>query len=100
MPTQSDTGTREFRAWWRKHMMGSPVFGEPQEPLTWLTHEEQVWNYLHTPPSPHLIFILTLIFRYNNLITLSLHLTHPWLQCNSWIDMSLMPSPASHVQVH
>ena len=42
MPTQSDTGTREFRAWWRKHMMGSPVFGEPQEPLTWLTHEEQV----------------------------------------------------------
>ena len=42
MPTQSDTGTREFRAWWRKHMMGSPVFGEPKEPLTWLSHEEQV----------------------------------------------------------
>ena len=45
MPTQSDTGTRVFRQWWRKHMMGSPAFGEPTEPLTWLSHEEQLDRY-------------------------------------------------------
>lgn len=45
MPTQSDTGTRVWRQWWRRHMKDSPVFGEPQQPLKWLSHDEQVGRW-------------------------------------------------------
>jgi phenylpropionate dioxygenase-like ring-hydroxylating dioxygenase large terminal subunit len=50
MPTDSDTSTRFWRAWWTKHMAASPMFGTPSEdsvsniPLT----EQRDWYEGHT----------------------------------------------------
>ena len=45
MTTQSDTGARAWRTWWAKHMVESPVFGEPQAPLPWISREAQLDRY-------------------------------------------------------
>ena len=45
MPTASDSGTRLWRQWWRRHMADSPVFGEPRSRLAWLSRAEQLDRY-------------------------------------------------------
>ena len=45
MTTQSDTGARAWRTWWAKHMVESPIFGEPKVPLPWISREDQLNRY-------------------------------------------------------
>jgi phenylpropionate dioxygenase-like ring-hydroxylating dioxygenase large terminal subunit len=45
LTTQSDTSSRAWRIWWSKHMVESPVFGEPKVPLTWISRESQLDRY-------------------------------------------------------
>lgn len=45
LTTDSDTGTREWRKWWRMHMVSSPIFGEPRTPLSWVSRESQLNRY-------------------------------------------------------
>lgn len=45
LTTQSDTGSRAWRIWWAKHMVESPVFGEPKVSVSWMSRESQLDRY-------------------------------------------------------
>lgn len=45
MTTQSDTGCIAWRKWWSKHMVDSPIFGEPLTAIPWLSKEQQLDRY-------------------------------------------------------
>lgn len=45
LTTESDTGTRAWRRWWKQHMASSPIFGEPRIQLPWISRESQLNRY-------------------------------------------------------
>jgi hypothetical protein len=100
MPTQSDTGTRIWRQWWKRHMMDSPVFGEPQEPLKWLSHDEQVRVFVEWCLSVVSVWLFyCLLSRWCHYIERSTASLHCPICCS--VTHALAPlSPLPHQPTH
>ena len=45
MTTESDLAPRLFRSWWKKHVIQSPLFGQPKVALPWMNKDLQLDRY-------------------------------------------------------
>jgi hypothetical protein len=45
MTTESDIAPRLYRTWWKKHMIGSPLFGQPKVAIPWMNRDSQLDRY-------------------------------------------------------
>lgn len=45
MTTESDLAPRLYRTWWNKHIIQSPLFGQPKVAVPWISNKSQLDRY-------------------------------------------------------